>query len=102
MAANDRIRVDTTKLRQAADRMDEVGNKTKDIIDTLKTTVHAQNFPWGHDEYGDKFTKGDKGYTKSEENLLTGGDNMVGSTGKFSKGMRDAADKMDNMDKRTT
>jgi hypothetical protein len=96
------VRVDTTLLRQAADRMDDIANSTKDIINSLKTTIQGQGYPWGHDSYGDKFTKGDQGYTNSEENLLAGGDNMVGSAGKFSKGMREAADKMDNMDYRTS
>ncbi|MFB8282677.1 hypothetical protein [Nocardia colli] len=50
----------------------------------------------GHDDYVNKFTKGGKGFGSSEANLLTGGDNMADSAGKFAKGMRDAADKMDD------
>ncbi|MFI6042537.1 hypothetical protein ACIA8C_12935 [Nocardia sp. NPDC051321] len=100
MTGDRQIRVDTARLRQSADQMDEVGDKAKDIITTLKNAINARDYPWGHDDYGNKFVKGDKGYGKSAENLLTGGDNMVDSAGKFSKGMRDAADKMDNMDGR--
>lgn len=100
MAGERTVRVDTTRLRQAASQMEEVGRKTGEIIGTLKNTVAAQGYPWGHDDYGDKFVKGDQGYGTSEENLLAGGDNMVGSEHKFSQGMRDAATKIDNMDNR--
>ncbi|MEU7144762.1 hypothetical protein ABZ942_35340 [Nocardia sp. NPDC046473] len=100
MVGNNRVRVDTTRLRQAAGGMDELGDKAKDIVTTLKNAIQAQGNPWGHDDYGDKFVKGDKGYAKSEENLLAGGDNMVDSAGRFSKGMSDAAAKMDDMDAR--
>ncbi|MFI7004427.1 hypothetical protein [Nocardia sp. NPDC050175] len=98
MSAERRIEVDTTRLRGAAAKMEEVGKKTEDIMATLRNNLQAKGFPFGTDDYGDKFTKGDKGYTKSAENLLTGGDNMTDSAKKFSKGMNGAADKMDNMD----
>lgn len=98
MPADGRIHVDTARLRQAAAKMEGVGRRTGDIISTLKNTLNAQGEPWGTDDYGDKFTEGDNGYTKSSTNLLTGGDNMTDSAGKFDKGMRDAATKMDDMD----
>ncbi|ASF07578.1 hypothetical protein NBRGN_021_00100 [Nocardia brasiliensis NBRC 14402] len=98
MTENRRIRVDTALLRQAATKMDGVGGKTGDIIATLRNNLNAQGEPWGDDDYGDKFVKGDKGYGTSSKNLLTGGDNMADSAKKFSKGMRDAATKMDDMD----
>ncbi|MFD6158129.1 hypothetical protein ACFWF7_11030 [Nocardia sp. NPDC060256] len=93
-----RIRVDTARLRQAANKMDGVGRRTGDIISTLKNNLNVQGEAWGNDDYGDKFAKGESGYTKSSKNLLTGGDNMVESAGKFNKGMNDAANKMDKMD----
>lgn len=98
MARERKVQVDTTRLRDAANKMDEVGRTTHDIVTTLRNTLNANGDPWGHDEYGDKFVKGDKGYGKSHDNLLTGGDNMSDSAAKFGKGMRDAATKMDNMD----
>ncbi|MEV6558459.1 hypothetical protein AB0M22_22295 [Nocardia sp. NPDC051756] len=100
MAAERRIQVDTARLRQAAEQMDEVGTETKEIITNLRNTIQAQGFPWGRDDYGDKFAKGGKGYSTSETNLLAGGDNMADSAGKFATGMRDAADTMDKMDDR--
>ncbi|MGF6885532.1 hypothetical protein ABIA39_003926 [Nocardia sp. GAS34] len=102
MTGERRVRVDTTRLRQAAGQMDDLGRKTGEILGTLKSTIQAQGYPWGHDDYGDKFVNGDQGYGNSEKNLLAGGDNMVGSEGKFSKGMGDAATKMDKMDDRTS
>lgn len=100
MAVERRIQVDTARLRQAAEQMDEVGTETKNIITNLRNMIEAQGFPWGRDDYGNKFTKGGKGYSTSETNLLAGGDNMSESAGKFAKGMRDAADTMDKMDDR--
>ncbi|WP_405162047.1 hypothetical protein OG203_37945 [Nocardia sp. NBC_01499] len=98
MPGDGKVRVDTTRLRQAASKMDAVGHRTSEIIGTLKNNLNAQGKPWGSDDYGDKFAKGDSGYEKSSKNLLTGGDNMIESAGKFSKGMNEAATKMDNMD----
>ncbi|MFI5776856.1 hypothetical protein [Nocardia sp. NPDC051570] len=101
MSGERRIRVDTTRLRTAADKMEDVGHKTHEIVANLRNILQAKGYPWGHDDYGDKFVNGDKGYLKSNEALLTGGDNMAGSAAQFSKSMRDAATKMDNMDYRT-
>lgn len=100
MAEERRVRVDTARLRQAAAKMDDIGGQTDEIITTLRNTLQSTGYPWGHDDYGDKFTKGEKGYTKSEENLLTGGDNMAKSAKKFSTGMYGAATKIDDMDSR--
>ncbi|WP_067895172.1 WXG100 family type VII secretion target [Nocardia vaccinii] len=92
------VEVDTTKLRQAAGTMNDVTSRVTTVINTLKNGLNAKGYPWGHDHYGDKFTEGDSGYTTSSKNLLAGGDNMVGSLGKFGTGMTDAAQKMDDMD----
>ncbi len=78
--------------------MDEVGRKAAEILTTLRNTLQAKDYPWGHDDYGDKFVKGDSGYEKSAQNLLAGGDNMAGSAAAFSTGMSSAAKKMDTMD----
>ncbi|WP_433193042.1 hypothetical protein ACQP1G_30495 [Nocardia sp. CA-107356] len=98
MAEQRRVRVDTTRLRQAAGKMDEVGRKTAEIMSTLRNTLQSKSYPWGHDDYGDKFVTGDKGYGNSSKNLLDGGDNMARSGKKFGDGMSGAADKMDKMD----
>ncbi|PXX57622.1 hypothetical protein DFR70_11750 [Nocardia tenerifensis] len=100
MTGQRRVEVDTTRLRSAAAKMEDVGKKTTEIMGTLRNNLQSHGFPWGHDDYGDKFTGGDKGYTKSSDNLLTGGDNMADSAAKFSKGMYGAANKMDDMDGR--
>ncbi|RDI55330.1 hypothetical protein [Nocardia mexicana] len=98
MTEQRRVRVDTTRLRQAARKMDGVGGETTAIMSTLRNTLQGRGYPWGHDDYGDKFVTGEKGYENSSKNLLTGGDNLTGSAAKFSKGMSGAADKMDKMD----
>ncbi|WP_433663175.1 hypothetical protein ACQPW1_14170 [Nocardia sp. CA-128927] len=98
MSGERRVQVDTTRLRGAAAKMEAVGNKTHDIMNTLRNTLQGKGYPWGHDDYGDKFANGDKGYTKSSEGLLTGGDNMSESAGKFSSGMYGASNKIDDMD----
>jgi hypothetical protein len=43
--------------------------------------------------------RGDSGYTKSSENLLSGAGNLDTSLEDFSSGMNDAAKKIDDMDK---
>ncbi|WP_405162031.1 hypothetical protein OG203_37865 [Nocardia sp. NBC_01499] len=98
MSGERKVQVDSTRLRGAAAKMEEIGHKTKDIMTTLRDNLQNKGNPWGDDDYGNKFTKGDKGYTKSKENLLTGGDNMSDSAIKFSTGMYDAANKIDGMD----
>ena len=92
------VEVDTGKLRHAAGTMNDVTGRVGSVITTLKNGLNAKGYPWGHDSYGDKFTGGDNGYTKSSKNLLSGSDNMTSSLGQFGSGMDDAATKMDDMD----
>ncbi|MCM6776082.1 hypothetical protein NDR87_19695 [Nocardia sp. CDC159] len=100
MAGNGHIEINTEKLRRAADGMDAVGRTVESILRTLQNTLNAKGSPWGDDDYGHKYAKGESGYERSSENLLTGTGNMVKSLQKFGSGMRQAADKMQTMDQR--
>jgi len=93
-----KVQVDTPELRTAATTMNEAGRQLKSVIDTLTNNLNAKGNQFGTDSYGKNFTDGDKGYTTSSKNLLSGGDNMTKSLDQFGSGMGDAATKMDNMD----
>ena len=98
MADDETVEVDTSALRDAADRVDDIAGRVGKAVDSLKTALDEKGFPWGTDSYGKKFTEGDEGYSKSSKNLIDGADNMTGSLEKFGSSMNDAARKMDDMD----
>lgn len=93
-----KVQVNTGELRTAAGTMNNAGNQVKGVFDTLRKNLNSKGNPFGTDDYGKKFTEGEKGYDTSSKNLLAGGDNMTGSLDKFGSGMDDAAKKMDDMD----
>jgi hypothetical protein len=94
----EKVQVDTTKLRHAAGTMDDVTTKVTTIVNNLTNNLNDKGYPWGHDSYGDKFTGGANGYTTSSKNLLQGAGNLKDTLGGFGSGMRDAAQKLDDMD----
>ncbi|MGF6887233.1 hypothetical protein ABIA39_004368 [Nocardia sp. GAS34] len=98
MAGEKKVRVNTHELRVAAGTMNDAGGRVKNVFDTLRNHLHSKGNPFGNDDYGHKFTEGEKGYDTSSKNLLSGGDNMTDSLDKFGSGMTDAAKKMDDMD----
>jgi len=99
MSDNKPVDVDTSTLRNAAGTTKDGAGSVEKVVTTLKNTLNVKGYPWGHDSYGNKFTGGDSGYTKSSENLLAGADNMTSSLNQFASGMSAAATKMDDMDK---
>ncbi len=99
MSDDKTVKVNTSELRTAAGTMSDVHNRVNTVVTNLENTLNAKGYPWGHDSYGDKFTGGDSGYTKSSENLLSGAGNLDTSLEDFSSGMNDAAKKIDDMDK---
>jgi hypothetical protein len=98
---NGAVQVDTMQLRAAAAKVDDAAVKVWNAVVQLRNSLNAKGFPFGHDNYGKKFTEGDKGYTTSSGNLVSGAENMTRSLNHFSAGMKDAATKMDTMDART-
>ncbi|GAA5063135.1 hypothetical protein [Nocardia callitridis] len=98
MPDNVPVEVDTAKLHNVAGTMINISGRVGEIVWGLKNTLNAKGYPWGHDNYGDKFTEGEEGYSTSSKNLLNGADNMVTSLAQFGNGMGDAANKMDDMD----
>lgn len=96
--AEKKVQVNTPELRTAARTMNDAGSRVKGVFETLRNNLNSKGNPFGTDSYGKKFTEGEKGYTTSSKNLLSGGDNMTNSLDQFGSGMDDAATKMENMD----
>jgi len=96
--ADKKVEVNTPELRTAAGTMNNAGGRVKGVFDTLRNNLNSKGNVFGNDGFGKKFTEGDKGYTTSSKNLLSGGDNMTKSLDQFGSGMDDAAKKMDDMD----
>ncbi|MFI5780698.1 hypothetical protein [Nocardia sp. NPDC051570] len=95
----DKVEVDTAQLRNAAGKVDDVAVRVWNTVKGLENTLNEKGYPFGHDNYGKKFTDGDSGYEKSSHNLMDGAENMTRSLNQFRDSMRDAAQKMDDMDK---
>jgi hypothetical protein len=99
MPDNKPVAVDTGKLLTSAGTVYDAAGHVENVVANLKNRLNAKGYPWGYDNYGNKFTGGDSGYTKSSKNLLDGADNLHTSLNQFGDGLRDTANKMDNMDK---
>ncbi len=99
MTDGKKVEVDTNQLRNAAGKVDDVAARVWKTVTHLQDTLDDRGAPFGHDSYGKKFTEGESGYEKSSHNLMDGAVNLTRSLNKFTSSMRDAAQKMDDMDR---
>ncbi|QIS17797.1 type VII secretion target [Nocardia terpenica] len=94
----DRIEAETQHLRNVASELDEVAGEVNGILSSVAAASSAHWGKWGNDDFGQKFAGGDNGYEKSDSNLQAVVKSRSGLMSSYSSGLRDAAQKLDDMD----
>ncbi|PXX57608.1 uncharacterized protein YukE [Nocardia tenerifensis] len=85
------VKVEPEGLRRAAADFDDVADRTKRLLDTLKGSSDSKGEAWGGDHAGDKFANGEKGYKKNRDNTFTALTNLVSVFEANAKNLRDSA-----------
>src|SRR5436305_1342149 len=67
---NDRIEIKPDGLRRSANEFDDLADKTKKLLETLKSSSGSKGEAWGDDKNGHKFADGEKGYIKNRDNTF--------------------------------
>ncbi|MFI6165462.1 hypothetical protein ACIBCN_01630 [Nocardia sp. NPDC051052] len=85
------IKIEPDGLRRSADNFDELADKAKKLLETLKSNSSSKGEAWGDDKSGKKFAEGDKGYKKGRDNTF---ESLAAITEVFAgnaKNLRDSA-----------
>ncbi|MBB5912896.1 hypothetical protein BJY24_001763 [Nocardia transvalensis] len=89
----ERVEVTPDLQRRAAAKAQGVSDRITHALTTLKSATDSRGTPWGNDEYGEGFAKGDgtNGYEAARENLkeLTG--SLADHSGDHSEGQQRSA-----------
>ncbi|WP_280402975.1 WXG100 family type VII secretion target [Nocardia brasiliensis] len=64
------VKIEVTGLRASAAKFEDVADKTKHLLDTLKSTTGSKGEAWGNDKSGKKFADGEKGYKKNRDSIF--------------------------------
>ncbi|MEC3955034.1 hypothetical protein VMT65_18480 [Nocardia sp. CDC153] len=97
----EKVEVDPELQRVAAAKAAQVTDRIRAVLTALENSSDGKGQPWGDDEYGEKFAKGDgaNGYLSSRDNLTTLVDKLAGKSDSHSTTQQDAAKLHDNTDK---
>ncbi|MFE2958719.1 WXG100 family type VII secretion target [Nocardia tengchongensis] len=93
-----KVEVEIAGMRSVAGGLDDVNTKVTGILNAITAAAEAHEGVWGHDEFGDKFADGESGYDARKPALLTALGSKTTLLGQYSKGLRDAATKFENME----
>ncbi|WP_083913186.1 WXG100 family type VII secretion target [Nocardia concava] len=96
-----RVEVDPELQRVAAAKAGQITDRIRAVLTGLESASDGKGEPWGDDEYGERFAKGDgaNGYVSSRENLTTLVDKLAGKSDSHSTAQQDAAKLHDGTDK---
>lgn len=85
------VELEPEGLRRAANGFDDVADRTKKLLDTLKSSSDSKGEPWGDDHAGEKFADGEKGYKKNRDNTFSSVSTLVDVLRQNAKNLRDSA-----------
>ncbi|MFD6158124.1 WXG100 family type VII secretion target [Nocardia sp. NPDC060256] len=85
------IKVEPDGLRNSATDFEAVADKTKKILETLKSSTSSKGEAWGDDKSGKKFAEGDKGYKKGRDNVFEALANVSEVFAQNGENLRDSA-----------
>lgn len=84
------IKIEPDGLRRSADNFDEVADKAKKLLETLKSSTASKGEPWGDDKSGKKFAEGEKGYKKGRDNTFESLAGVADVLSKNAENLRDS------------
>ncbi|MEU1206799.1 hypothetical protein [Nocardia sp. NPDC005825] len=93
-----KVEVEIAGMRSVAGGLDDVNTKVTGILNAITAAADAHEGVWGHDEFGDQFAEGESGYDARKPGLLAALGSKTTLLGQYSKGLRDAATKFENME----
>ncbi|MFI6044585.1 WXG100 family type VII secretion target [Nocardia sp. NPDC051321] len=88
---NKPIKIEPDGLRRSADNFDELADKAKKLLETLKSSTSSKGEAWGGDKSGKKFAEGEKGYKKGRDNTFESLGAIAGVFEENAKNFRDSA-----------
>ncbi|MGF6885539.1 uncharacterized protein YukE [Nocardia sp. GAS34] len=88
---NEPIKVEPDGLRRSATNFDDLAEKTKQLLDTLKSSLGSKGDAWGDDKIGSKFADGDKGFKKNRDNTFDSLSKVADVFQQNAKNLRDSA-----------
>ncbi|WP_024804326.1 WXG100 family type VII secretion target [Nocardia sp. BMG51109] len=95
---SDPVEVDPEGLRRAADEFEDIADRTRSILDTLRGNAESKGEPWGHDKTGKQFAEGEKGYLAGRDNTFDSLKNLVTVFDDNATNLRDSATQFENAD----
>jgi uncharacterized protein YukE len=88
---NQPIEVKPDGLRNAANDFDDLAEKTRQLLETLRSSTGSEGDAWGDDKAGHKWADGDKGYIKNRDNTFDSLSQVADVFAENAKNLRDSA-----------